>query len=321
MKSCSICAGSHTDSILSKADDRYGYPGEFQVVKCVNCGHKYLTNSFTVKMLDRIYAKYYPREKFDVNNVSKKRFNGNHFTSWIRGEDSYCHYYVKKFAKVIDVGCGFGSSLFYYRDLACSKIKGIDPDPNLQKVGEKYGFDTTVGMFSKRLAVLYKNTFDTAVLDQVIEHSKNPKALLSDIHICLEKKGRLIIATPNFDSLLIKLLGKNSFMWHIPYHLQFFNPLTLAKLVESCGFKVEYSRTRTSTEWIYYELTHYLLTKIVGTESRSAMFYPGKKRSLLELAIISSTTLFHMLHIDHLVSRLLDMAGVGENIIIVARKI
>jgi SAM-dependent methyltransferase len=53
------------------------------------------------------------------------------------------------------------------------------------------------------------NTYDVAVSFQVIEHIKNDKAFVSEIHRVLKKGGKLIVTTPN------RLMSLSRNPWHI----------------------------------------------------------------------------------------------------------
>jgi 2-polyprenyl-3-methyl-5-hydroxy-6-metoxy-1,4-benzoquinol methylase len=318
---CPLCHSNNAYRQRKLKDERYGFPGKFDVIQCLNCGHIYLAHKFSTADISNIYTSHYPRASFDIRKVEMINRVSPKWKSWINGEDSRGYYYVKNNKSVIDIGCGLGPTLFYYRAIKSTKILGIDPDKRLAQVGSKFGFDTQIGLFGNVEAKKLSKQFEVAVIDQVIEYMTNPRELIRNIRKILKDKGELILATPNFNSLLINIFGNYSFTWHAPYHLQFFNIESLRRLLSEEGFRITYMHTKTSSEWIYYEITNWLLLKLTKKRSKSAIFYPYVKRTLPEFIIIALSTLWHKLHINHILSRIIDTFNMGENIVIVAEKI
>jgi len=97
--------------------------------------------------------------------------------------------------------------------------------------------------------------YDIIIMTDVIEHSDNPFELLSLIEKSLNKNGKLILSTFNFDSLFSKMMGKN-YPWIIPMHKYYFSNTTLKNaLTES---KLELFDIQNDTRIISLE---YLLQK------------------------------------------------------------
>ena len=97
--------------------------------------------------------------------------------------------------------------------------------------------------------------YDIIIMTDVIEHSDEPFELLSLIEKSLNKNGKLILSTFNFDSLFSKIMGKN-YPWIIPMHKYYFSNTTLKNaLTES---KLELFDIQNDTRIISLE---YLLQK------------------------------------------------------------
>jgi len=97
--------------------------------------------------------------------------------------------------------------------------------------------------------------YDIIIMTDVIEHSDKPFELLSLIEKSLNKNGKLILSTFNFDSLFSKIMGKN-YPWIIPMHKYYFSNTTLKNaLTES---KLELFDIQNDTRIISLE---YLLQK------------------------------------------------------------
>ena len=97
--------------------------------------------------------------------------------------------------------------------------------------------------------------YDIIIMTDVIEHLDKPFELLSLIEKSLNKNGKLILSTFNFDSLFSKIMGKN-YPWIIPMHKYYFSNTTLKNaLTES---KLELFDIQNDTRIISLE---YLLHK------------------------------------------------------------
>ena len=98
--------------------------------------------------------------------------------------------------------------------------------------------------------------YDIIIMTDVIEHLDKPFELLSLIEKSLNKNGKLILSTFNFDSLFSKIMGKN-YPWIIPMHKYYFSNTTLKNaLTES---KLELFDIQNDTRIISLE---YLLQKL-----------------------------------------------------------
>jgi len=87
------------------------------------------------------------------------------------------------------------------------------------------------------------NTADMVICTEVIEHINNPKRLISEIARISKVNSKLLISTPNSESLfskIQKLLPIRRFHdWHyIKSHFQVYDPTKLSNLLECHGFKI-----------------------------------------------------------------------------------
>ncbi|HEX8914056.1 MAG TPA: glycosyltransferase, partial [Humisphaera sp.] len=97
------------------------------------------------------------------------------------------------------------------------------------------GEQTRVTISSLEEADLPPASFDVAVLADVIEHARDPLAMLRLVRRALKPDGVLLLATPSLDSWSAKLL-KRSWMEFKPEHLSYFDRNTLQNLLFAAGF-------------------------------------------------------------------------------------
>src|SRR3546814_13408352 len=99
-------------------DDRYGYPGEYALLKCVSCGHHRLATEMNGDEIGDLYTNYYPRSSFDVEAWSPPREEGR-LRVWWSGLKASAFRWVPRDVTILDVGCGFGEALGYHRARGC----------------------------------------------------------------------------------------------------------------------------------------------------------------------------------------------------------
>ena len=115
---CPICRACVDRDDICVYDDRYAYPGEFQVLRCRSCDHRFLGGDFSPELLKDLYSNYYPRSTFDVEQ-HRAHEETSGFKSWFDGDFSTAFRWVPKNVRVLDIGCGFGESVGYHKSRGC----------------------------------------------------------------------------------------------------------------------------------------------------------------------------------------------------------
>jgi 2-polyprenyl-3-methyl-5-hydroxy-6-metoxy-1,4-benzoquinol methylase len=149
---------------------------------------------------------------------------------------------------LLDVGCGSG--LFLQRmKLLGWQVQGVEPDPAAaRQAREACGLEVFTGTLQQRQ--LPDDFFDVVVLSHVIEHLHDPAALLREVYRILKRGGRLVLTTPNAESLGSRFFGPDWRGLEIPRHLQIFNLKTLSAMVTGTGFEVCEIGTQIGTGYI-----------------------------------------------------------------------
>lgn len=119
--------------------------------------------------------------------------------------------------------------------------EGIEPDPAAAAVASKAGVKVTCGTLEQ--SDLAEKTFDVVTMSHVIEHVADPVALMQQCKDLLKIGGRLIVLTPNSQSLARRIFGGNWYAWEPPRHLMLFN----APLLKRCAAQAGYQQCRTAT--------------------------------------------------------------------------
>ena len=91
--------------------------------------------------------------------------------------------------KVLDVGCGIGDFLRYRPN-----TQGVDVNPKTVEYCKERGLDVQL-MELDRLP-FESSSFDSVVLDNVLEHIENPESILKEIKRVLVDKGIFVVGVP-----------------------------------------------------------------------------------------------------------------------------
>jgi 2-polyprenyl-3-methyl-5-hydroxy-6-metoxy-1,4-benzoquinol methylase len=296
---------------LQLYDDRYGFEGLFDVYQCQSCLHTFVDTTFTDDQISNLYTAYYPR--LSITEVVAPRLRG--FRSWLDNGNSYACQYVLPDTKVLDIGCGAGEKLMYLKTIGCDAI-GIDADKNVLPLAEKYNLDIRIGVFDKDL--FEKESFDYVLMDQVMEHIKDPIHTLRDVKTLLKPSGKIIFSTPWIWGAGRRLWGRKWAHWHIPYHVTFFSNQSLEIAAQATGLNLERVMQRTSSTWIYTQWRHlFFLPK-----QNQPSYLWGQHRKVGEISLCKKIirillAVWHKSRIDHFITRFLDIAGWGDNIVVI----
>ena len=197
---------------------------------CVECGLGRLDPIPDSSTIAALYPDYYygaPGNKFRPSIEKLVRIVGNRQSRFIAKG-------LSKSARVLDVGCGRGVMLsamadlgfeVHGTDISKAATTGVDPRAdiriarNLSDAGYPASF------------------FDVVVVWHVLEHLRDPRETLEEIHRVLRPGGRIVVAVPNFSSLQAQLTGSAWFHLDLPRHLFHFPLHSLRKLLIEVGFE------------------------------------------------------------------------------------
>lgn len=311
---CPLCSSQQMNKKIEVYDDRYGYPGSFQLNICLQCRHISIAGDFTPELLTKLYTHYYPRSSFDPNQYRPSpEVKG--FKAWLNGERRSAYCWVPKNVRVLDIGCGFGETLGYHESRGC-EVYGVEADENIRRVAEKFGFKVHIGLFDPDN--YEADYFDYVTMDQVIEHVTDPLVTMRGIARVLKVGGTAILSTPNASGWGARLFGSRWINWHAPYHIQHFSSSSMRIAAGQAGLSVEKAKTITSSEWLYYQWIH-LLTYPKNGEP-STFWSPHGIRSDKVKIILKALSYIHRTKIDHIITRFFDAIGIGDNYLYILRK-
>jgi SAM-dependent methyltransferase len=311
---CPVCQEPTNIVLRDIYDDRYGYPGLFNLHECGSCGHMHTPAQFGPEELGQLYTRYYPRGDFDIETF-KAEEEKRGVSAWFNGDHAAAFRRVPPGVRVLDIGCGLGQTLAYHRGRGCDAY-GIEADENVQAIAARHGLNIRKGIFDG--TQFESDFFDFITLDQVAEHVMDPHALMQGVARVLKPGGKVVITTPNPNSFGAWLYGRRWLNWHAPYHMQFYTRRSMGAVAARAGLKLVKMETATASEWQYYQWRHALL--FPRPSERSAFWSSGQVPEAEHKFARILIGLGRRLKLQRWISRVLDLLHVGDNRIFVLQK-
>jgi SAM-dependent methyltransferase len=136
---------------------------------------------------------------------------------------------------LLDVGAATGFFMQIARRHGWG-VAGVELSSDAADIGRKRGLDIVTGdIFSEKLN---GRIFDVVTMWDVIEHLKDPIAVMRRVKTLLRPDGVLAINTPDSGSLWARLLRKRWQALIPPEHLILFNATSLSALLARSGFRL-----------------------------------------------------------------------------------
>lgn len=302
---CAACGA--TGSVVHRRlrDWLFGAPLTWTLARCDNprCGLHWLDPAPHPEDLNKLYAAYYTHVeparpappsalKRDLRQAYLARRYGYalpvgrlaRLASWLlwlspqrtaRLDNDAFHLPAVPGGRVLEVGCGAGEMLHSLRAKGW-RAEGIDFDPRAVAAARSSGLDVRLGDLKD--APYPAASFDAVVMRHVIEHVPDPVQLLRECHRLLAPGGRLVVVTPNAQSLGHRVYGRAWRGLEPPRHLYVFTAAALASVVEQAAFRVE----RLTSSALEAGANLALSSRIAHAERESPG--AGAARTLAELA-------------------------------------
>jgi 2-polyprenyl-3-methyl-5-hydroxy-6-metoxy-1,4-benzoquinol methylase len=208
-----------------------GFP--MRLVVCEGCGCGRLDPMPSDDEIAGLYPDAYYGEpgkaKFSAPVERLVRITGaRHLRSLLSG--------VASGGRVLDVGCGRGV-LLRVAAQAGFEAHGVEVSAAAAKGADAFAQIRIARRLSD--AAYPEGFFDAVIVWHVLEHLRDPRATLREIHRVLRPGGRLAVAVPNFASAQARWAGADWFHLDLPRHLHHFRLDGLERMLDSCGFAVE----------------------------------------------------------------------------------
>ena len=147
--------------------------------------------------------------------------------------------------RVIEFGCGTGHVTKVMHERGC-RVTGLEIDPEAAQQAERYAervlvVDLDLDDFAAKLS---GEEFDVALFGDVLEHVRDPLALLRSARPLLRDGGYVVVSVPNIADIDVRLALLNGRFdygdWGLldQTHLRFFTRESFERLVREAGFRM-----------------------------------------------------------------------------------
>lgn len=274
---CSVCGADHSDLLFSQYDLMFGKNEgiRFNVVKCRDCGMLFTNPRPTQDEIGEFYRpEYHYLHPGRIEDVSWRRkvkerlkagllakYYGYAHLKGAKGIPLYQDLVVlpltnilmsalrkkidlfpfKPGGKLLDVGCGSGSNLLYWKHFGWD-VHGVELAPTVARYArEQLNLPVKEGTLEQ--AQYPAKSFDVVMFNNVLEHLHDPLRTLRETHRILKDDGKLLISVPNLNCADRWLFNEWWSPWDLPRHLSHFTRKTLALLLENAGMEIETMRS------------------------------------------------------------------------------
>jgi 2-polyprenyl-3-methyl-5-hydroxy-6-metoxy-1,4-benzoquinol methylase len=274
VKICILCQ-EPGEMLYSELRDRlFSAPGVWSLFNCHRCGLVWLNPQPASKDIGTFYVDYFTHTAASRILPSASRTDWRHrvkvsvlaanfgysdpllnrawrglgkvggllplFHDWVGRLVMYLPAWER--GRLLDIGCGNGTFLAAMRECGWD-VLGVEPDPEAARLAREIsGLHVVTGTLEE--ARLTANSIDAITLNHVIEHVPDPISMLEEICRVLRVGGKLVIATPNIESLGHRVSGASWPDLDPPRHLHLFSLRALRAVAEKAGLQIQCLRSR-----------------------------------------------------------------------------
>lgn len=271
---CALCGHGERDLAVVGYDRWFARADDYTYYRCRSCGLLALEPLPTAEEISTFYPPAYftrlegPQRNLDkhINRLAIRYYYG----ADSRGRSRLLRALFAALSgrvlpgimpphgsnRLLDIGCGTGATLDTYRQLGWH-VAGIDRSADAIALARGRGlrvhhgdvFDATFGA-----------EFDVVLLSHVIEHVRDPVAVLTRAATFVTEGGKVVVLTPNTRCLGFRRFGSCWFALEAPRHLMLFDRHNLSLLARKAGLAPARIITRSDPTVLSYS-RHYARTQ------------------------------------------------------------
>jgi SAM-dependent methyltransferase len=240
---CPLGCGPLVRDDTAYCDNRMGLPNTVHIGWCPVCGLGVTLDP--PDDLASLYENHYRGEEGRVPRTDGLA------RIWHRVNGSLPLTDLVREGPVLDVGSNTGEALVALRKRGF-EVTGLEPNPGAAEVARLHGLEVISAPIEE--AELPDGRYGSILLSQVLEHVRDPHALLRKVRPALRDGGTVYIVVPNAGSAFRRIFGADWVHWHVPFHLFHFTEESLRKLCAQCGLELASVRNVTPGEWLLMSL-------------------------------------------------------------------
>ena len=211
---CPLCAS--TARSLSRVVSRFGT--DYDLQECAGCGHQYISNipADTTSAARAVAPPTRPRHH-QIERLLRSLLG------------------AKENPLIVEIGCGYGDVGVLVRPWA--RFLGFEPSETCSAIALDRQLDIRREYFA---ADAVPEPADAIILDNVLEHVEEPKALLAEGVRALAPGGVAVVIVPNRQDVrgLSRKWGDRN-LWIPPDHINYFDRGDIFRLMHDQGLAVK----------------------------------------------------------------------------------
>ncbi len=249
---CGICSQKTTQPRYDYAYDN----GASQILQCKSCGHLFIW-PIPLKELEKRTMDSIPDAELFGSTILKTIYEKIVIRREIKA--------VRKFIStpnphVLDIGCGTGWTTSIWQKNGFI-VTGLEPSQSRSDIARKtYGISIVHDHIEHFKP---SEKFDVIIMRHLLEHIENPVFTLIAVKSFLKPNGISLIIIPNINCIG-RYIFKENWEWVLPWHLHFYTPRTLRRLLEKTGYQKLKTYQMPSPLWY----PHTLNKALFGENSR-----------------------------------------------------
>lgn len=294
---CLLC-GSNSEIILQNIfDSRFGIQGSYCITHCPKCGLEQTSPLPSANELKQLYEDHY---NFDgESNTAYTRMRQRLFSSflyqlWLAIDGDISFHLMKGTGHLLDIGCNEGRGLQLYRQNGF-EVEGLELNETAAEVARSHGFKVHTQLLQDFQPT---KLYDAVILSNVLEHSLNPREMLTQTSQILKSGGKIFMSCPNSRSWLRSIFGGSWINWHVPFHIVHFSVDSVSQLLNEIGFQNISIQHKTPALWVSHSFIAGLYAK-PGTPTKQMRIALLVASSVLAIRIL----LFPILWLGNILGR------------------
>ena len=230
---CNLCGG-RDQHFMARLHGR-------ELLRCGGCGMRWYHPTPTVAELKDLYAaqEYVAAEYFTLEDDLQT----NHYRHMLQAANTAARRFNG--GSVLEIGPGVGHFLEFCASRGL-RVEAIEfSQPLAHGLREKFGCAVREEPLEE--CGLPDGSFQVVAAFDLLEHVRDPMALLREIWRVLASDGLLFLSTVSTDNVLDRVgallhrvgLSGPLAKLHPPYHLYYFNKLAIKRYIGQSGFAIE----------------------------------------------------------------------------------
>ena len=231
-RSCPICSSPDAHTAYERPDD-------LNVRICIKCHTFFVSPSPSDEQLQTFY------EDYDEKHGRAPRINKKELAASYEGHDPFTDFRIRELSslmkfetsRVLEIGFGRASFLYCLKKLGAIPF-GLELDTQAIEFAKFLGIDVFQGNITEFVS---ETKYDLIIMSDLVEHPLNPMDILRKSSELLQRRGLLMILTPNGD---FASLEKSPTTFRVDLeHMQYFTPDTCLFIASELKLRVVHLET------------------------------------------------------------------------------